>query len=294
MLTVSILSDLHLDFYFKSFKQTKEEVQKFFDPIFTPVVEGIKIDSADVLVIAGDLGHYNAESAKIIGFLRELYFKNIVCVLGNHDYYLINRIAIDDYEMNSYNRANEMRAMLNAINGVYCLDGTVVEIEGVRFGGCDSWYDGQYKLHNLNPHFKSSIDDVRRSWKYVMNDAAYMPNLKHFDELWEIEKPKIEAVYQECDVMITHVSPSIKPEHIPNQHYRMDDSTSFFTFDGEKYVSTTTAQVWIYGHTHTANEYKWHDVQMIVNPLGYPGENRNVKDKRIEIAKKISAGTTNE
>jgi hypothetical protein len=187
-----------------------------------------------------------------------------------------------------------MRELLNAIDGVYCLNGTVVEIEGVRFGGCDSWYDGQYKLHNLNPYYKSSIDDVRRSWKYVMNDAGHMPNLKHFDELWDIEKPKIEATYQECDVMVSHVSPSIKPEHIPNKHYRMDDSTSFFTFDGEKYVSNTTAQIWIYGHTHTSNEYEWHGVHMIVNPLGYPGENKEIKDKRVTITKKVPAGATNE
>lgn len=280
---ISILSDLHLDFHFKSFKQSKEEVKTLFDSIFTPEVEGVKVEPADVLVIAGDLGHYNLESAKIIGYLRELYFKHVVCVLGNHDYYLINRIAMDDYGMNSYKRAEEMREMLNAIDGVYCLDGTVVEIEGVRFGGCDSWYDGQYLLHNLNPHFVTTLDDVRAIWKYTINDANYMPNLRLFDDMWEIEKPKIEATYQECDVMITHVSPSIKPEHIPEPHYRKDDGTAFFAFHGEKYVEKTTAKVWIYGHTHTANNYDWHGVQMICNPLGYPGENRDVKDKRIEI-----------
>jgi hypothetical protein len=74
-----------------------------------------------------------------------------------------------------------------------------------------------------------------------MNDAGHMPNLKHFDELWDIEKPKIEATYQECDMMVTHVSPSIKPEHIPNKHYRMDDSTSFFTFDGQKLINAVLA-----------------------------------------------------
>ena len=278
-LVISILSDLHLDMHFKSYKQTKAEVKRVFDPIFRP--NGI--ESADVLVIAGDLGHYNGESAKIIGYLKELYFNHIVCVLGNHDYYLINRIAMDDYDMNSYNRASQMREMLNAIEGVYCLDGTVVEIEGVRFGGCDSWCDGQYQLHNLNPYFTKSIEEVRRSWKYVMNDAAYMPNLKHFDELWEIQKPKIEATYQACDVMITHVSPSIKPEHIPDKHYRNDDTTSFFTFNGEEYVKNTTAKVWIYGHTHTPNEYEWHGVQLICNQMGYPGEIKHVQEKRIEI-----------
>lgn len=274
MLTISILSDLHLDFYFKSFKQTKEDVKKFFDPIFTP---------SDVLIIAGDLGHYNTENAKIIEFLRELYFKHIVCVLGNHDYYLVNRIAMDDYDMNSYNRANEMRKMLNSIDGVYCLDGTVVDIEGVRFGGCDSWYDGQYLLHNLNPHFVTNMDDVRTLWKYVMNDAAYMPNLKLFDEIWEIEKAKIEAVYQQCDVMITHVSPSINPEHIPERHYRTDDSTAFFTFNGETFVKNTSAKIWVYGHTHTPNEFEWHGVRLICNQLGYPGELKSVRGKRIEL-----------
>lgn len=69
---------------------------------------------------------------------------------------------------------------------------------------------------------------------------------------------------------------------------------AFFTFDGEKYVENTSAQVWTYGHTHTANEYEWHGVQMIVNPLGYPGENRAIKDKRISIAKKIPTGVPNE
>ena len=255
---VSVLSDLHLDFHFRSFQQTKEEVKKFFDPIFTPVVDGVKIAPADVLVIAGDIGHYNSENKKIIGFLRELYFKNIICVLGNHDYYLINRMACDDYEMNSYNRAQEMRTMLHSIDGVYCLDGNVIEIDGIKYGGCDSWYDGQYVLHNLNPHFVTTMDDVRTLWKYTMNDSVYMPNLKLFDELWEIEKPKIEATYRECDVMITHVSPSINPEHIPDRHYRMDDTTSFFTFDGEKYVKNTSAKIWIYGHTHTPNTYEWH------------------------------------
>lgn len=283
-LSVAILSDLHLDMHFKAFRQTKAYVKEFFDPIFMP--EGK--EAADVLVLAGDIGHYNEENEKIIGWLRELYFKNIICVLGNHDYYLINSRLVNKFDADSYKRAQAMRDALNAMDGVYCLNGNVVEIDGIRFGGCDSWYDGQYLLHNLNFGKGASLDTVRILWRHVMNDAAYIPNLKLFDVLWEIERPKIEATYKECDVMITHVSPSIVPEHIPEKHYREDDSTAFFTFNGEKYVEETTAKVWIYGHTHTPNEYEWHGVRMIVNPLGYPGENRAVKEKRIEIRKKVS------
>lgn len=278
-LSLSILSDLHLDMHFRSQQQSKEDVQALFDPIFRP--NGI--ESADVLVIAGDLGHYNSENLRIIGYLKELYFKYIVCVLGNHDYYLLHRLQQLDYETNSFNRIQEMRDGLNAIEGVYCLDGNIIVIEGIRFGGSDSWYDGAYLLRNLNPRGTYSMGRVRELWHHTMNDANYIFGIQRFDEIWDIEKPKIEAVYQECDVMITHVSPSINPEHIPDIHFRRDETTSFFTFNGEEYVKNTTAKVWIYGHTHTPNDYEWHGVRLICNQLGYPGELKDVKEKRIEI-----------
>lgn len=278
-LSISILSDLHLDMHFKSHRQTTGRIKAFFDPIF--MHGGNK--PADVLVIAGDLGHYNSENLWIIEYLKELYFKHIVCVLGNHDYYLLHRLQQLDYGMDSFKRVEEMREQLNTIDGIHCLDGNVVEIEGVRFGGCDSWYDGQYLLKNLDPKGVYTIDRPRELWNYTMNDAAYIFGIKRFDEIWEIEKPKIEAVYKECDVMITHVSPSIVPEHIPEKFYREEDSTCFFTFDGEEYVKNTSAKVWIYGHTHTPNDFTWHEVEMICNPLGYPGERHNVCDKRLEL-----------
>lgn len=81
-LSVSILSDLHLDSHFPSSGITEAMVRKLFDPIFTP--NGV--DAADVLIIAGDLGHDNDQNITIIRVLREIYFKHIICVLGNHDY----------------------------------------------------------------------------------------------------------------------------------------------------------------------------------------------------------------
>ncbi|MDD2781922.1 metallophosphoesterase [Sulfuricurvum sp.] len=279
-LSVSILSDVHFDSYFPSYGVTETMVRKLFDPIFAP--DGMK--PADVLIIAGDLGHYNGQSYTIIKMLHEIYFKHIICVLGNHDYYLINRIQMDDYDLNSFKRVQEMRDLLNSINGVHCLDGNIVEIEGIRFGGCDSWYDGQYVLHNLNPHYEHCMDYVRNLWKYTMNDAHNMPNIKRFDELWEIEEPKIEAVYQQCDVMITHVMPSINPEYV-DKMYRSDKVTGFFCFDGEKYLKKTTAHTWIYGHSHMNQDIEVHGVRMLANQLGYRNEaiKNGLQDKRLEI-----------
>lgn len=273
---ISILSDLHFDSHLPSFGVTETMVRRLFDPIFkTP---------ADVLVIAGDLGHYNNQTFTIVKMLREIYFKHIVCVLGNHDYYLVNRMLIDDYDNNSFKRVEAMRNLLNSIDGVYCLDGNIVEIEGIRFGGCDSWYDGQYWLVNLNPHYVKAMFHVREQWRFTMNDYPCIKGIKQFDDLWEIEKPKIEAVYKKCDVMITHVMPSINPEHV-DRHYQSDKGTAYFCFDGEKYLKETTAHTWIYGHSHTNQEVDVHGVRMIANQMGYRGEARQspIEEKVIEI-----------
>lgn len=279
-ISVSILSDLHFDSHFPSFGVTEAMVRKFFDPIFTPNNQ----NPAYVLVIAGDLGHDNDQNIMIIKLLRQIYFKHIICVLGNHDYYLINSKVAAHYDNDSFKRAQEMRDLLNSIDGVYCLDGNVVEIDGVRFGGCDSWYDGQYVLHHLNPHYEYDLDHVQNLWKHTMNDAHHMPNVKLFDALWDIERPKIEAIYQQCDVMITHVMPSINPEHV-DKMYRSDKATGYFTFDGQKYLKETTAHTWIYGHSHSNQDVEVHGVRMIANQLGYRNEaiKNGMQDKRLEI-----------
>lgn len=280
LLSVSILSDLHFDSHFPLSGVTEALVRKFFNPIFTPNNQ----NPAYVLVIAGDLGHDNDQNITIIKLLRQFYFKHIICVLGNHDYYLINSKIAAHYDNDSFKRSQEMRDKLNAIDGVYCLDGNVIEIDGVRFGGCDSWYDGQYVLHHLNPHYEYDLDHVQSLWKHTMNDAHYMPNIKRFDELWDIEKPKIEAVYQQCDVMITHVMPSINPEHV-DKIYRSDKATGYFTFDGQKYLKDTTAHTWIYGHSHSNQDVQVNGVRMVANQLGYRNEaiTNGLQDKRLEI-----------
>ena len=282
-ITLSILSDLHLDSHFPLTlaPPSESEVRHVFDPIFkTP---------ADVLVIAGDLGHYNHQIRQIMKWLRRLYFKNIVCVLGNHDYFLSSRIMMDDFNENSFERVKALRNDLNAIEGVHCLDGNVIEIEGVRFGGCDSWYEGSYWLANLNPHYLYGDHHIQEHWKRIMPDAYAIKGIHHYDDIWKIEQPKIEALYQHCDVMITHVMPSIDPQHVCG-NYREDKGTAFFCFDGEKYLRDTTAHIWIHGHNHINQDVNVHGVRMIANQMGYRGEIRNgaVAEKVIEIYPKES------
>ena len=141
---VDILSDLHLDYYFPKDKYNVDAVASIFNPLF---LQGRKI--GDVLVIAGDIGHYNEQNIKVIKYFKDTYYKHVICVLGNHDYYILSPEDLLCYG-NSFNRATELITALNAIEGVHCLDGNTIDIEGVIFGGTTAWYDGAYVTTKSN------------------------------------------------------------------------------------------------------------------------------------------------
>ncbi|MDH4943965.1 metallophosphoesterase [Sulfurimonas sp. C5] len=262
---VDILSDVHFDSYFPiKRKYEKEEVKKFFDPFF--LQNNRKV--GEVLILAGDIGHWNDQNIAILKIIKDEYYKYIVCVLGNHDYYL-NRIQQDDYDENSYERVKEMRKLINAEDGMYCLDGNVIEINGVHFGGCDSSYSNAYikKYFPKADHPKSNNE----MWKRTMQDSSMMFGINQYNQLYKEEIQKIERIYQDCDVMITHVNPSYLKEHI-SPKFQNNITSTFFCFDGHRFLEGGTMKYWIFGHTHDNIEYEYQGVQCICNPLGYPSE----------------------
>ena len=261
-LKVDILSDLHIDFYFNpTVAVTTKNVKSLFDDIF-------KGSSSDILIIAGDIGHHNQQNIEVLKILQQEYYKYIICVLGNHDYYLITSGARKHYKT-SYNRADEMKKLINKEKDMFCLDGNIVEIDGIKFGGCDGWYSDAYMKHYY-PHKTKRF--TIGLWKHTISDYENILGIKNFYELYNKEIEKIEKIYQNCDVMITHVNPSYLEDHIAEQYHGSDINT-FFTFDGHKYLKDGSIKYWVFGHTHDEIQYEFEDVKCICNPLGYPSEN---------------------
>lgn len=269
---IDITSDLHLDMHFNPAKALKKSKLKvFFDKI-------LETRESDILVVSGDLGHYNYQIANIFQYIRDNYYTHIVCVLGNHDYYLLNKTQVQKYNRNSFNRVEELRGMLNSIKGVHCLNGNVVEIDGVRFGGCDSWYDGSY-YHTFRSTYGK---DIVEYWKRTMNDARKIYGIDDFYDLLSLEKEKLEAIYQKCDVLVTHVSPSIDEDNL-SSYKQGDKITAFYTFEGKKFLENTSATHWIFGHMHFAKHYEKFGVKCISSALGYPKQKANYKVSTIEF-----------
>ncbi|MFA7084581.1 MAG: metallophosphoesterase [Arcobacteraceae bacterium] len=276
---VDILSDLHLDFYFKLHLTTHQSVTTFFKPIFT---DNNSRDIGDVLIIAGDIGHYNHQNIEVLKIFQKEFYRYVICVLGNHDYYLIDSDARYSFENNSFKRVENIKTLINNEENIYCLDGNIIEIDGIKFGGCDSWYDNSYMQKYFAIFDKNYINLL---WKQYMNDSRLIYGIKNFDDISIIEKEKLNKIYQSCDVMITHVNPSFDEQHI-DRKYHNNPSNSFFTFNGSSFYQNGSMKYWVFGHTHDSIEYKIGNIKFLCNPLGYPHESEygdTIKMKSFEI-----------
>ena len=258
---IDVLSDTHIDFYFK--EMSEDDVVSFWKELKP---------SAKTLIIAGDIGHDNQQNIEFLKILNKNFYENILLVLGNHDYYNFQH-------ENSFERVQEFKKLCENEKGIILLDGDIVEVEDMKFGGANMWYDGMY-----NRRLGMSKQYIQSLWKNSISDSRYI-SIDYFDDIFHNEISKLETIYKQSDVIITHVCPSI--EHFPEQ-FKNSSLNGFFSFNGLKYLKETTAKVWIYGHTHDRMNFIIDNTHCFCNPLGYPHENKADKPKlisTIEIGK---------
>lgn len=278
---VSYISDLHIDFWINEKNPESVKFQKQLDNFLlsTWLYKG-----GDVLIIAGDLGHYFAQDTSFLLKLKTL-FKNILIVPGNHDMYLISKNIKKEFKYNSMNRINAMKQFCKD-NDIHYLDGNVVEIDGVKFGGCGmSWDSTYYEI--LKGHKPSDVV-IDELFKQIMNDSrlilggadnyeVIMPySGRYLHTSWDQRKyfedqyNKLQSI-EEADVIVSHYTPVV-PSRM-RLKYEEAISTTFYMFDGLDVVNKLKPKFWIHGHMHDKMNYDINGTKFLCNPLGYPGEN---------------------
>jgi predicted phosphohydrolase len=236
-------SDIHLDFWIGT-SNNEKKIENFVKKILSP-------RELDVLIIAGDLGHYNYQNYLLLKVLKK-WAKTILLCLGNHDFYLVSDTQINKYKT-SFNRVAEFKEMVDSLDGVYLLDGEVVEIEGVRFLGVNGWYDFSLALKA-----GYSIEEVYAKWELIMNDSKkIIPKINPL-EIAKIAKEKLKANIDKTDIVFTHVPPFYL------KCYGDIFFDSFYTFDGYEFLDKV--KYWIFGHCHKP----FRDKNLYSSPLGYP------------------------
>ena len=102
----------------------------------------------------------------------------------------------------------------------------------------------------------------------------------------------MDEVCQQCDIMMTHVSPLSewrqfaemynyqKPlegfyQNYTSTHEALKDYRGFYCFDGKEYLESGFMTHWVFGHTHKSFDRQYlredgKEVRILCNSIGYP------------------------
>ena len=249
-----LISDTHLDFWLDK----GEDVDPFVDALLPE-------QPSKALVIAGDLGHYNEMNYNFLRSVRR-YYGDVLIVAGNHDYYLIDSRERWKHRTDSIRRWTNMKALASMVEGVRYLEGNIVEIDGVRFGGTGMWYDFSYGVQALGFSLHKMFDE----WESRMNDSALIfgPPRRPL-EWYDRERTRLDRIVPDCDVIVTHVGPDWS--QIADDR-RFDPLSGCYYFDGSAFMDVLAGKIWCFGHTHQRIRYERGGCRFVSQALGYPDE----------------------
>lgn len=229
MTRIYIVSDLHLEF-------------RDAEPP-TPESEGC------ILVIAGDLGNPSKPSYEKYLKLCAERFKDVILVLGNHDYYSLARTM------------KETEILVSEIcqrigDNVHYLNCESITISGIMFMGCTLWSDLTRANFKHSDDFRMIKDmDIQRYQEIHLQQRAWLTS----------------ELKQGRGIVVTHHPPSIYCMH---RKYAGLGNVNFFYYN-DLDVLLSEADVWLCGHTHSGTLTYIKNSVILLNPMGYPGEINN-------------------
>lgn len=260
------VSDLHIDdWVYLSNNQIKNDknIREFIHKLINQTDK-----LHDLLVLAGDVSNNNKVTLTAFDELSK-YFKFIIFVNGNHEYYLDSKNQKRKYG-SSIAKVNELESSLPS-NVKVLKNFEVFNYNGTTFAGDTSWYalDNEEDKKFFYEHSNDSKEIIGL---HIASQHELV--LNHYNKLNKV------------DVIVTHIPP------IPMNGYgEYHKGTSC-------YLSPLPIEdksiLWIFGHTHHRNfELKIQNTTLLSNAIGYqeiplkfnPSENYREFKKKVKEAK---------
>ena len=212
--------------------------------------EKVSFPSAEILILAGDIGNpYSSTYTKILlQFSKE--YEYVVVVAGNHEYYGCG------YDLNKVQE--KIRSVTNTFENVYFLNRDSVVIYGIEFIGATLWSRISHETFN------------------ELNDSKNEVFRTHFDMIQEFQKDFkfLQERLSSSDIRNTKI---VVTHHIPTYNLIVQKTheckDAFFT----EIIDTLcldNVYIWACGHIHESCTFEKDSTLFVVNPVGYPNEER--------------------
>jgi 3',5'-cyclic AMP phosphodiesterase CpdA len=230
---------------------------------FAPVALPLKIPTADICIVAGDICTRGPEQS--VGWLAEHVCPHMptIFVCGNHEFY---RSSIVEGLARGLSNAS-------SIPNLYFLANHEVEIGDVAFWGATLWTDfvlmGSAEL--AIDHAERVMNDYREiaysKKPYARLRAAHTLSL-HRRSLHFLNS-FLDQNRGRKTVVVSHHAPS-RQSVLPQ--YSSDVTSAAFASDLEALIYEKGPTLWVHGHTHQAFDYTVGVTNIRCNPRGYPNE----------------------
>lgn len=231
MLTIQLLSDLHLELHSDGGAQ---------------YIETLDPTGVDVLVLAGDilsLRFYTQAKARFKRLAEK--YKKILYVPGNHEFW---GMSIDE-------GFSVLDRICAEVPELIVLRNQVISIDGHRFLGGTMWFPRWPPTSDYAASMLPDFKEIKGFGSWVtMENARFTAFLK--------------KNLQEGDVVVTHYLPSTKSVA---SRYRGSPLNDFFVSEMDLFILDRHPTLWIHGHTHFAFDYQFSKTRIVCNPRGYPG-----------------------
>jgi len=192
---------------------------------------------AENVILAGDIFSPQTVNRELFVYLCNTY-KNVVFVLGNHEFYDLTREKVFDYMDNI------------GLSNFHWLEDRTVEIDGVKIAGSSLWFPYPDNFHAV---------------KTFLNDFIFIDNI--VDWVFDANEKSSKYLYDsDADIIVTHTMPCSLSV---NERYRNSPINCFFLSDETKTIREKKPKFWIHGHTHHYCRYNVYNTEVVCNPFGY-------------------------
>lgn len=271
-ITIQVLSDIHLEFY-KTY------------PKFKPL--------AKYLFLAGDIGtiesKYDNKVKNFLSYCSENWEKTFY-VLGNHEFYQINKIASKKKCFEELEQ--EYTQICSQFHNVYLLNNSFEEvIPGLNVYGSTLWTSNYGCHYNLSYHLSDyKMIGIKSTNSTILVDENFINNTSKMQlELLSNYLEKINNISNTKTLIITHFPPLRQGTSNPKYLSQPAFLANYFSWNNiyDK-LDCSCIIGWISGHTHWSYDIKINGQRYISNQTGYKdefysGESGFESDKVFEI-----------